>query len=924
MKKILFLLLCTVSIYGQTYQNPTFGTITSKTAPAVTSVNLLANISTTGTIGKIDPVNLPYSYSLNTIADLTTYAGSAKFISVLEAERGGDFYYVASGLTVDNGVVFPATVGGYWVRQLNGFVVPEFWGTGTTTSHSFIQSALDYAAGKNLKVKMLPKQYNIDDILIIKSNTELELDKATIIRLNDNVNKSMLRNFGAVYAGSTALIDSNITVSGGTWEGNGANQTLYSAEPSLNVGLEFHNIENIRLRDTKINLTRSYATYFSSVKNVYIDRVNIDNGDIKDLNRDGLHFNGPADNVLINDCILRGTDDQLAFNANDIDYAYKVNAGGDITNTIVNNVIFDNTYKGIRLLSAANNITRMTISNLSGTTSGNIIECGNYELGTGGRIDDVIINNINFNVNQTVNDGRVLFHFRKGGYGKIIMDNVKVGGNHYVNPTFEFLNGVDMDYFKISNLTSFGTDTGAYADFKIRQGEATFPTIDTFIIDGYNFTSPLKTGSLIDFNNLTSNNLQFINCTIGATTTLATVSNGIIGKFTLENNTNDSSTNGIQLTNTSIQEMQITGDYFKNASGFAFSQDTASNIVSLKGSAYISNNNADVSSNSFINYQNNGVTKTLQTVATATLQQVLTNGNTSTLGMSVKQVELGTGASDTVPTLSWNYSGAFGWGMFEKVSDGNFKIAKKVSGVAADAFEIARSNGNIGIGGAPNSDKLNVVGNASGSVAASSSNHFMRKGEFDTADSANVKLSGNQTILAGVKTINNSLAVPTRFTFATQSNATDYSLTAISNSTTYPGIFAGAGSSGSKGIEVNTVSGGDAVYLKSNMTGSGGTASSLLLIDNIATGNDITPIRIKKEGVEVAKIDYLGNGSFNNVTLNSVLKLKAYTVGTLPAGAVGDMAYVTDALAPAYNVTVVGGGAIRVPVFYNGTNWTAH
>ena len=31
MKKILFLLLCTVTMYGQTYQNPTFGTVTSKT-----------------------------------------------------------------------------------------------------------------------------------------------------------------------------------------------------------------------------------------------------------------------------------------------------------------------------------------------------------------------------------------------------------------------------------------------------------------------------------------------------------------------------------------------------------------------------------------------------------------------------------------------------------------------------------------------------------------------------------------------------------------------------------------------------------------------------------------------------------------------------------------------------------------------------
>ncbi|MEO7308533.1 MAG: hypothetical protein ABIR78_05960, partial [Ferruginibacter sp.] len=56
----------------------------------------------------------------------------------------------------------------------------------------------------------------------------------------------------------------------------------------------------------------------------------------------------------------------------------------------------------------------------------------------------------------------------------------------------------------------------------------------------------------------------------------------------------------------------------------------------------------------------------------------------------------------------------------------------------------------------------------------------------------------------------------------------------------------------------------------------------------------------------------------------SVMKLKAYTVATLPTGAVGDMAYVSDALTPAFGVTLVGGGAVNTIAFFDGTNWTAH
>jgi hypothetical protein len=48
-----------------------------------------------------------------------------------------------------------------------------------------------------------------------------------------------------------------------------------------------------------------------------------------------------------------------------------------------------------------------------------------------------------------------------------------------------------------------------------------------------------------------------------------------------------------------------------------------------------------------------------------------------------------------------------------------------------------------------------------------------------------------------------------------------------------------------------------------------------------------------------------------------------YTVATLPAGITGMRAYVTDATAPAYNAALVGGGAVKVPVFYNGAAWVS-
>ena len=62
-------------------------------------------------------------------------------------------------------------------------------------------------------------------------------------------------------------------------------------------------------------------------------------------------------------------------------------------------------------------------------------------------------------------------------------------------------------------------------------------------------------------------------------------------------------------------------------------------------------------------------------------------------------------------------------------------------------------------------------------------------------------------------------------------------------------------------------------------------------------------------------------GATTAYTFDSPIRLKGYTVAGLPTGTIGDTAYVTDALAPTFGATVVGGGAVTIKVFYDGTNW---
>lgn len=72
---------------------------------------------------------------------------------------------------------------------------------------------------------------------------------------------------------------------------------------------------------------------------------------------------------------------------------------------------------------------------------------------------------------------------------------------------------------------------------------------------------------------------------------------------------------------------------------------------------------------------------------------------------------------------------------------------------------------------------------------------------------------------------------------------------------------------------------------------------------------------------------YANGGTFNHVILNDSIQLVASTVaglGSCTSGNVNNMRAVTDATAPTYNAALTGGGTVHVPVFCNGTAWTAH
>lgn len=78
-------------------------------------------------------------------------------------------------------------------------------------------------------------------------------------------------------------------------------------------------------------------------------------------------------------------------------------------------------------------------------------------------------------------------------------------------------------------------------------------------------------------------------------------------------------------------------------------------------------------------------------------------------------------------------------------------------------------------------------------------------------------------------------------------------------------------------------------------------------------------LHILQQALNDVGIPYGGTSTVNGVM---VPRLAAFTVATLPsAPIIGMLCCVTDALAPVALAVVAGGGARRVPVFYDGAVW---
>lgn len=237
--------------------------------------------------------------------------------------------------------------------------------------------------GGKVKIPYRPTPYVISSTLKIESGTTLELDEGVIIFLADGSNCRMIENKNKTTKTNLTRVDKNIAIIGGTWDANNSkNPSKWLSDGGTATAMFFSGVENLTVKPRMIKDSQTYSFWACNVKNLLVEGGEVyQSGDyVPSTNRDGIHVQGPSEDIVIKNWKIRSFDDCVAINGDDVNQG-NFSTNGTIKNALIENIEMNNCKTGIRLMSVTNRFDDVTVRNIKGASRTNIVSIGSYALG---------------------------------------------------------------------------------------------------------------------------------------------------------------------------------------------------------------------------------------------------------------------------------------------------------------------------------------------------------------------------------------------------------------------------------------------------------------------------------------------------------------------------------------------------------------
>ncbi|MBQ6818694.1 MAG: hypothetical protein IJP35_03710 [Clostridia bacterium] len=316
---------------------------------------------------------------------------------------------------------------------------------GGTDDTAVLQQTLDLAKNGDVGVHLIMDGAALIRGLKVYSNTTIEcLSAACGFYLADHSDCPVIQN-GNLRKEGQAIVDHNITLLGGTYNQNCANQVhsihydddrgffpgwnIPGSAPSSDgvVNHQWVGVRRLTLRDVVIRDQRTYAMTLCNWEHVVIENIEIElPGRVHGQNQDGIHVFGPGRFLTIRNASGCTSDDFIALAPDERDGI------STITDVVIDGVHLDDADQAIRMLCHKDGVLdRVTIRNISGT-----------------------YRSFGFFINPFHPTGLS----ENAGYRNILIDGVDLRSNgvdYTYTPPFLFRVGGQVDNLTLKNITHY-------------------------------------------------------------------------------------------------------------------------------------------------------------------------------------------------------------------------------------------------------------------------------------------------------------------------------------------------------------------------------------------------------------------------------------------------------------------------------------
>jgi hypothetical protein len=264
------------------------------------------------------------------------------------------------------------------------------------------------------------------DTFYLESNTNIIVSEGKGSVLRNGVNKPMFRNKNLVWGDHDNIIDKNISVSGGIWNGNAFGQTVKGTNQfGFVIIFCWYGVKNLTLHNHKMYTPKTYAQHACNVVNGHVFDFVVDVGANPTVNMDGVHWDGGCSGCSIKRGDITTHDDGIGLNADDL---YNVSSAADffppeanapISDIVIEDINFINSLFGIRIFGGQSRINNISIKNITGSTANYTILIDNYWQNPNsvdkpgkGNVGTVVIDNVSTTVpysdpGYTINRGKI-------------------------------------------------------------------------------------------------------------------------------------------------------------------------------------------------------------------------------------------------------------------------------------------------------------------------------------------------------------------------------------------------------------------------------------------------------------------------------------------------------------------------------------